>query len=310
MNMSSQKNHSKSSGRPARRLKTAAARLGLPALLAGGLFGARPLNAAAFQYHYDFSDKGGDSYSYIYTTTPESGGAYFHRTDASDTTWQFWGGGDAGTLIGVWTGYRNNFIARNLADGGVLGAGQGVSNPTFSLDSSWQWGDNTSNNATFMGLFNAAGAGYLASIGVNGSMTLYQVDSLNDLYSPANWRTLASNPAAYDNSLLPSIAGGGPDTIKGHLHQIITFSISGSMLNLGTSVDGGGGLGHTLSGGDAVYSDFTTLVIGSFQGYNEKIHIDDIKLSGSIIPEPSSGAAFAGLAAIAFTAFATRRRRS
>lgn len=115
-------------------------------------------------------------------------------------------------------------------------------------------------------------------------MAVYQVESINDLKDASSWRLLSRNATAFDKNKLPIVAGGKSNTIKGNLHHIITFAIQGTTLTLKTSIDAGGGITYPLKDVDPEYANFTTLVIGGTQANNEKLHLDDIIITGSLVP--------------------------
>lgn len=259
-----------------------------------------------FSWNYNFSELG-SPYGYYLTTTPSEAGGYFYKL-SSKGTWQYWAGATQRSMFGSWTGGGDrSFIARNLYAGGVLKQGQSIANPIFSLDSSWQWGATSGYLVTYMGLFDDQGNGYMATTIVNGTMAFYQVnmDNINDFSS---WRLLVANTSAYDKNDLPIVTGGGNNTIKGHMHQIITFSIDDNVLRLTTSVDPDGGLTYTLRDVDPQIAGYTTIVVGGYQANNEKIQLDNFVLTGATIPETSSAALVFGIVFAAIAIAGVRRR--
>jgi hypothetical protein len=209
-------------------------------------------------------------------------------------------GGNGGVL---YTTGRNNdplvtYIVRTLNDGSLLAKNQALTDFSVSITNWWLWGNgsHTSAETTLLGLFNADGNGYLAEVVRSGTVTLWSVTG------GVTGTRIQIETATFAPTLFPAAD-----------NKQILLSLSGTTLTFGQKAADGTGevIGEvSTSVAGTAYGNFITLVVGAGFGGNDRVHFDDLHLTGTVavtaIPEPATLTFVMGGLALAVFAFARR----
>lgn len=277
-------------------------RLLLPAaVLSSALFGSALIAATPFSYSNDFSNITDGT---KLTDVAESNVDYFYRsefgpgftyTDDADKGLLF----QSGRLRANWSHASpggSAFAFRNLTDGGLLGSGQYLVNPSVTTAVTWQFGGSDAKLWNYVGLLDADGSGYVAGIARNGEVAIYQVDN-----------GLGNNFSAWGTPLATKTFAATATAATGGVWTILNFSIVDDTLTFSTSRTGGTSDSLSVVLDSLVYTEFTTVALGARMVERERSDFDYLNVGGAVVPEPATTALLIGGFVLCVSLFLRRR---
>ena len=111
-----------------------------------------------------------------------------------------------------------------------------------------------------------SGNGYSGTIARNGSMALYQITA-----------GITTQLSQNDASLVPD--GNG---------KMLMLSVESGVVELGMYYTSDPSTVYSLTANDTTYTNFTTIGFGGYYGWYEHIGLDNVSMTATIVPEPST----------------------
>jgi hypothetical protein len=271
-------------------IKNATALLAI-ALVSIGL--ASAANAATdFNYTFDLYRASG--YANLGTSPNPTIADSFYRLD-STTTWSWGGWGAYGQLYTQ--NIATSFAARDLHSDDLLDKDQSLD--TFNVSIQVVGNDSYSNregHAWYIGMLNENGGGYIVEITRGGDVTLSAISG----GVSGSWTQLKQG--SFNPTLLANSS-----------QQTISLAFDGTSLSYQTVKYGTDDVAYSSTVIiENPVAEFSTVIVGSkLLIANQTAYFREITVSGTVIPEPASFAAFAGIlimAAVSLRNLLNRKR--